>query len=535
LKGEINAVGASNGRSGTLSALLGNGIPKLRGLAWRVQGTVKQSGNLNTADYYLNNTGVQEINYSAALGYTGKRIDADAFFSHFNTSIGIFQGSNIGSMQDLTAHIAHGRPFDDGNFAYAVDAPRQQVYHDLLKLKAHVHLTSHLLLNVVYGFQHDRRQEFDMRRGGRTDMPDLNLSLLTHTLGAFLDYYNDKGVKLTMGANGQTQANANTPGTFVTPLIPNYSVNGGGAYAIARYIKPHYELEAGVRYDYRRLDALGYNSVQQLYGGVQDYQNISGSGGVVWYIRRNMELRSNLGSAWRPPEVSELYSDGLHHGAAAIELGDSTMKPEQSFKWMNTLTYHTPNNQFHASLNAYVHYIYQYIYLSPSDSFQESLRGAFPVFNYHQTDARFLGADLWADYRFLPRFTYAVNFSMIRAKDIRNNLFLPTIPADRLEHSLQWNLPNSVHFKNSYLQLAHVYVAHQNRYEFGSDFAASPAAYHLLNLNMGTEWQWRKNKLGINLAVHNLTNTLYKDYMNRFRYYAHDLGRNMILRLTYRF
>jgi len=39
----------------------------------------------------------------------------------------------------------------------------------------------------------------------------------------------------------------------------------------------------------------------------------------------------------------------------------------------------------------------------------------------------------------------------------------------------------------------------------------------------------------VDLSVQNLTNQLYKDYLNRFRYYTHDLGRSIQLRINYEF
>jgi iron complex outermembrane receptor protein len=35
--------------------------------------------------------------------------------------------------------------------------------------------------------------------------------------------------------------------------------------------------------------------------------------------------------------------------------------------------------------------------------------------------------------------------------------------------------------------------------------------------------------------VENILNTAYKDYMDRFRYYAHLQGRNVTLKLNYNF
>jgi iron complex outermembrane receptor protein len=40
-------------------------------------------------------------------------------------------------------------------------------------------------------------------------------------------------------------------------------------------------------------------------------------------------------------------------------------------------------------------------------------------------------------------------------------------------------------------------------------------------------------KLEVNLSVSNALNAAYRDYLNRFRYYADDQGRNISLRVSY--
>ena len=532
LHGELNLVGASNGRSGTVSGMLSGNFKKMQALSWRVQGTAKRSGNLNTADYFLDNTGVKELNYSAAVGYNKEHAGFDLFYSHFNTELGIFKESHIGSTEDLEAHIANGRPFDNGSFYYGIDAPKQQVRHNLLKANGHIHLNDYLHFNVQYGFQTDNRKEYDVRRGGRSSIPSLNLTLYTHTLDAYLEYFNGRQWKATFGVNGLYQQNKYDGTSSTRQLIPDYNTNGYGAYVIGKLVKDAYQVEAGLRYDYKYLTALGYRD-NELYGGRRTFHNLSSSLGIVYPISRNWNFRSNIGTAWRPPTVNELYSDGLHHGSGTYEVGDSLATSERSVKWINSLAA-TPFPWMKLNLDLYANYFNGYIYLYPTGEIVEKLTGAFPRFDTRQTDARFLGADLSVDIQPLKQLTYTLKGSMIRAKDISADRYLPMIPADRLSNSVKWQFESINQLRETYIQLEHVYVARQNRYDAGSDFAPPPPEYHLLNLNAGTQLHWKQHELGINFSVDNLTNTLYKDYMNRFRYYAHDIGRNYVLRLVYR-
>jgi iron complex outermembrane receptor protein len=64
---------------------------------------------------------------------------------------------------------------------------------------------------------------------------------------------------------------------------------------------------------------------------------------------------------------------------------------------------------------------------------------------------------------------------------------------------------------------------------------SAPGSYALLNVEAGGKIPVRKHDLSITLSGENLLNTAYRNYMNRLRYYADDLGRNIMLRLKYNF
>ena len=82
-----------------------------------------------------------------------------------------------------------------------------------------------------------------------------------------------------------------------------------------------------------------------------------------------------------------------------------------------------------------------------------------------------------------------------------------------------------------YISAGVTHVTQQTRVESGSDYADPPKGYALVQLNWGV--QWKNMDLGI--RVTNALNTAYRDYLNRFRYFADDQGRNISLRANYRF
>src|SRR5690606_20348612 len=533
LAGSVDLVGSSNGRVGTASAMLESNFKPLQGLSWRVQGTLKKGGNLQAADYYLNNTGIRETNYSAALSYSKSQIHIDAYYSHFNTDLGIFEGAHIGSIEDLNNAIENGRPFTDGEFNYDIDVPRQSVIHDLVKLKLHKDLNEGTQLDIQYGFQRNARQEYDIRRGDRSSIPALDLVLNSHSLDVSYDRINANSLRSLFGLNATAIVSNNTPGTLATPIIPNYDSYGLGVFVVERLVREKYDLEAGLRYDYKTLSAAGYRG-DEWYGGQHEFHNVSGSLGVLWRFHPDWNLRSNLGLSWRPPTVNELYSDGLHHGSASIEVGDVDLKSEQGYKWINTLSY--VKNNLRIELNGYAHYLNNYIYLSPTGEVVESLRGAFPVFHYEQTNALFIGADITASYQLPYGLQYSLKGSYLNADEIETQDNLPMIPSNRLDNKLLYtaNL-NGSRFSDFFIEAQLQTVFKQNRHNRQNDFTEAPPTYNSINVGAGTQLKLNDQSFGIHLSANNLFNVSYKEYMNRFRYYAHDLGRNISLRLSYNF
>src|SRR5690606_28780404 len=123
-----------------------------------------------------------EANGSFTFGYKKKTVQAELFASTFNTTIGIFGGAHIGSLNDLYSAIENGRPFNDPKFSYAIDAPKQEVSHNIIKLKAKKIFTNNAVLNVSYNFQNNQRKEYDIRRGGRSSLAALDLALNAQNL-----------------------------------------------------------------------------------------------------------------------------------------------------------------------------------------------------------------------------------------------------------------------------------------------------------------------------------------------------------------
>jgi iron complex outermembrane receptor protein len=529
--GEFDLIGFSNGRGLNAAAMVQGGSNKIRGLGYRLQTSSKIAGNIQTPGYMLDNTGVREFNFSGALGYSSSRLGAEVYFSHFQSTIGILSDSHTGNLSDLESIIENGRPFRDAVFSYHINNPKQEVDHQLFKLKAHYHLHEGAKLNLQYAFQRNHRQEFDRRRGELNNRASLDMELFTNTLDFSFAHQTGKNWDGSIGISLMQQANSNIPGTGVTPLIPNFDMWNLGFYAIEKFTKGPIEVEGGLRYDFRNLQSARFvNRELEQYN--LDFRNFSSFLGGVYTFDRNWTFSTNIATAWRPPNVNELFSQGLHHGLAAIELGNPEFVSEESYKWLNSINFEKGN--FTAELTAYINKINNFIYLSPREEQFVSLRGTFNVFEYLQTDALLYGADLSAKWQITEALEFFSRSSLIRANDLINEGFLPFIPADRTENGLTFIFLKNPKSSGPKVTVSNLFVARQKR-EPDFDFAPAPHAYALWNLGLSKAFQIKDNKLNLGIQVQNLFDQSYRDYMNRFRYFTDEIGRNLFIKLNYEF
>ena len=412
--GEVNTAFFSNNRQGVVSGIIEGNARKFPAFSWRLQGTLKKGGDARTPDYWLVNSGVEEYNFSVAAGLQHASRGIEIFYSQFNTKLGIFKGAHIGNVTDLQNIIDKGEPspeIQNASFSYSIDRPYQEVHHQLLKIRSYLNTGSAGKLNFVLSGQYNNRMEFDMKRfQSSANVPQLDLGINTGSAELVWDHNAWKGLRGTLGVTGSVQKNESYKQRL---FIPNYRAYNAGAFLVEKWSHEKWVLEGGLRYDIRSIFDLSDNQA-----GVYDdryFSSLSGSAGFTYKWRDDLKTTLNFSSAWRAPQVNELYSDGLHHSSARVEKGNPDLQPERANSWLLNLLYNP--SKWDIDLGLYYKDINDFIFLAPTYPPVLTIRGAFPAFQYQQTDARLTGVDLSAGYAFTAHWKAAVKASLLRALD----------------------------------------------------------------------------------------------------------------------
>ncbi len=540
LRGQVNYLLETNGLGHNLNARLQQYSPFI---AWRISGTLKKYGDKNTPDYFLNNTGLEQASLAVQLEKSWKnKLFIDFYASTFNTRLGVLRGSHIGNLTDLKQALTNQVPFfTEPNFSYQIEAPKQHVSHHLVKIKTKYFLKKNQLLELVVAGQLNDRKEFDVRRSGRIDIPAL--SLLQYTFNSELKYTNRWGQnwKIKLGMQNAITDNTNDAETGLLPLIPDYIQWKNGLFGtLSKTVKKiHFNL--GVRYDYtyQKVVAISTTLPREIVRYNNPFHTFSSMAAIEIALAKTQAISFNTGYATRNPAINELYSSGLHQGVSGIEEGNIHLKIEKAFK--NTLEYKWfPTANFSVSALAYHQYFEDYIYLNPQPELRLTIRGAFPVFEYQQTDAHIYGLDLSTQFAIGKSISGVLKYSYLRGHDIANKQPLIFMPPNRLFGSLKYAHQKNIKIaKATYLQqiefeLTNRFIFEQKNLLPEQDFAAAPPAYTLFGLKASAAIHIKKYKISCFVKIDNLFNVRYRDYLNRQRYFSDEMGRNITLGLIFK-
>ena len=535
MNGELNLVGSSNGKSGIASGTIEGAFgKKFEGLAYRIQGTMKTSGSYSTPNYYLTNTGMNEKNYSAAINYRKEKWNLESYYSNFDSKLGIYSGSYVGNLTDLYAVFNSKQPLVPSIFSYSIERGYQTANHQLFKLKGEYNFSKLSKLIYTYSRQINKRSEFGQDLSYNDEIvakniPDAYFKLATDLSELIWEHSSIGHLNGCLGAQFETQGNI-YEGLDYRALIPNYRNYSGGAFLLEKIHFGKWSFEGGIRYDYKWMKtySLDFTTLQKK-SQLMDWQNASGSLGTIYRINSKSTINLSSSVGWRPPSPIELFANGIHQSAASFEIGDSTLKTEKSLTIQSFYTYNTKKTFL--EIGGYYNYYSDYIYLNPMSKPIVTIAGTYPGFEYRQANVYYYGLDLNFSTDLGKRIEVSTKNSLVYAYNLTIKDYLINVPSNRYQLALKYSIDKIFKVKSIFFQLGTSFIDKQYRTPKNVDYVAAPNAYFLMNFDLGFVVPIKNQSITFNLVVDNLLNTTYRDYLNRFRYYSDELGRNISLKI----
>jgi iron complex outermembrane receptor protein len=478
------------------------------GSAWHAQGATggfgwlagvvgRHSEALHTPAGELDNTGFTAFSGEGAIGTQGNWGKATARFTHYGGDFHLLEADSAPLPPPSSGGVDQGpvRKLTDDRLQLGGTFPAGR-----LRLEAKGQWQRHWLAETVAGDTGSTDQGFDLL------LNTISVDLLAHHAGPRLAG--------TLGASGSYQSN-DTRGD--EPLVPDARTGGLAVFAFEQaMLSQRWSVLVGGRLDYRRLHADA-NADLASADAQRRYTAWSGDVGVVFRPLPRLALAANAGRAWRAPTLFELLTNGPHPGEARFEVGDAGLRPETGFNLDASVRWQT--DRARGELAGFRNHIADYIYVAPTGTAQDSL----PVYRYQQADARLWGGEVSFEVQAGAAVALSARLDFVRGERTSDRQPLPQIPPLRAKLGSAWRRGGATVGVDVDL------VARQNRL---SPYDVGTAGYGLLDLYGGIEPRLGGHPLRLEVQVRNALGTSYRDFLSRYKAFALNPGRNILVRVA---
>lgn len=516
----------NNGLIGSSLMLRGND----NGFVYRGRVSYKNAHGFAYKGATVPNSGFNETNINGMIGLNKTWGYSHLNLSRFSTNVGLVEDGPdaMGSYLDEDGNVIS----DSDARTRKIGLPFQKINHYRAALNSNI-LLGGGQLRSTFAFQRNIRQEFEETK----DEPGLNLGLNSYTYDVKYSFSNNKVWEPTIGLQGMYQTNTNTGEEF---LVPDYTSNNIGAFA---YLKRNFNngaINAGVRYDYKSIDGKDLleehgDHHHHIFNAFNNsFSNLTGSLGFAFDIVQNLNLKGNIGTGFRAPNIAELGANGVHHGTFRYEIGNSNLKQETSLQFDLGLTYQAESVTF--GLNAYSNKIYNYIYLSnlngetiDAEDHHTGVNETYPVYRFLQTGATLIGGEASIDFHLVKALHFENTFAYVKGTNDKTNSPLPFIPAASLNNEIRFE-PNLKGLDDSFIKIGLTNVFKQDRFD---SFETQTDGYTLIDAGIGTSLKTKNGKINLWITGQNLGNKLYYNHLSRYKLAGiHNPGRNVSFGVT---
>jgi outer membrane receptor protein involved in Fe transport len=491
-------------------------------LGWRIFGVGRFAEAYSTPDGEVENTGFLSGAAEAALGIHGARSNTTLRFSHYGGEFKLLE--------------AGGPP--PGTVEGQEEGPERKLVDDRLQL-SNDYLFGAFRLETKAQYQRHALQEVsdDACRlfpdipscaalvatvgaaAAPKEQPAFDLLLNTGTLDLLGHHVLGDRVRGTLGVSGIYQTNDSRGPIF---LVPDATTSSIGAFLFEDLTYGQWSFLAGGRVDSRKVDAdanaaLGMNSDKSRTWTVS-----SGNVGAVFRPIPIVALAGNFGAAWRAPTLFELYSNGPLLAEGRYEIGDENLDAERALNLDGSIRWEAA--RVRGEIAAFRNKISDFIYLAPTSQTINGLQ----VFRHLQADALLTGGEVSAEVELVPQVTIRGRHDFVRGTNEDTDEPLPLMAPRRTAGGIDFRITPT--WANSFFAGGEVeHVGRQNR---PNQFDYVTDSYTLVNFDVGIEKDFRGSPLRLEIGVRNAGDVRYKNFMSRYKEFALEPGRNIIVRIS---
>ena len=317
-------------------------------------------------------------------------------------------------------------------------------------------------------------------------------------------------LKGTIGGWGLTRA---FEASGAEALSPPVDQRAAAAFLYEELTWRHAVVQFGGRYDHAKYEPEGGLLAR-------DFNNFSGSVGLLLRPRDAVTVAFSLARAARYPALEELYFNGPHPGNFAFEVGNDQLDSEHAIGFDASLRWR--HQRASGEVTYFRNSIKDYIFRSPTGEEEEE----FPVINFVAADSLLQGFESHLDLR-LSRSVYGeFGLDYVRGELQDTNQALPRIPPLRARLGARYQA-------NAFQAGGEVVTAAKQDRLFENETETD--GYTTLKLFAAYSIRAGSATHTITARLDNATDELYRNHLSLIKDFVPEMGRSFKLIYGVRF
>lgn len=442
---------------------------------------------------YLSDSRMQDYGGKFKLGYNSGKWNIELNYLYSNSRVGI-PGHTHDSLATPTSFLVEDQ---DRGFSL----PHQKIQNHFANIKASYFMNSKNKMEFYLNHGYNNLKEFEEK----IFTPGIDMYLNASSFQVRHHWNPNKNLQVLSGIQASAQSNNNGI-KAEERLIDDSDQYDVGLYSSLSYDFGGLKFNTVIRLDQRAVRSSNFNN---------DYPNINASIGIrkEWKAQTRQDLAFHISSGTRAPHLSELLSDGIHHGAVRYILGDPSLVSERFVQL--DLNYEISNEHVSLILNPYWTIANNYIQLAELDSVIDGLA----VYEYQSMDLALLYG-IEARLHYHPHFAHRLHFETGYSNTFGSELSfvqsgedLYFMPQARLRSNIRIELSNKKTFGFASVLLQSNYFFSQSRV---GPLETPTNAYATIDLGCQMKWDFEW-PLQLSFGVRNALNASYVNHMSSLK------------------